>query len=305
MFKDAMLRTGNISIVLLFLFVVSVFMIDNRIVRGMVFNLANVQFLSRVTLDHPVNISGSAPYLRAIVAFRQRRYRKAALLLQKANSNTLVRWYLAQSYNEIGEWQMALRCLTLNNSVERILYKDILFQRLPAVSEQEQKQWLEYIREVYPDMIIPYSENLLRNQDFYKAEMWAKSAPDYEQSVEALLIIGRSYYYTNRQGKAKKVFQSAYVKFPGERTAYWYGRTLLVMGESESAIPLLKESVQSAHHYSPAVHLVYLSRAYAQSGLCANAYSALEQASQEDIQGIFAEQIKSIRINIPAICQNP
>jgi len=274
------------------------FVLSKNLVQLLFSNLDNVQFLSKAIYGNFDVTHRNSLYFQGFAAFKQQNYEQSIVVLQRLDSNTLARWYLAQAYDKVDKWYKALEYLDLNVAMERQLYGDILLARLPNASDQEQYEWIERVRKEYPDNIILYAQHLLRSQRFEQARIWAKSAPDYEQSVEALILVGRSYFYTNQMVEAINVFRLAYTRFPGDLTAYWYGRTFLVIGKLDMAILLLEEAIQTDDAYLKAFYMIDLSNAYVQIGQCTEANFILNQALQQNIRDLPTDRVESIHKRI-------
>ena len=268
-------------------------------------NLVNLRLLSSLWQEKEALLLNGSSYLQGVVAFQQQRYTQAIMWLRRATSAdpALVRWYLAQAQNKNGDWQTALGVLDLRVPAELRLSAIILFEHLPALPPEEQARWQQRIRQEYPEMLVLYAAHLLTTQQFDQAEEWAKLTPDYAQSVDAQMIVGRSYFYTGRMAEAEAVFQSIYTQLPVCATAYWYGRVLAYNGKLQMAIPLLEEAVQETQDSVVSWYLLELGGVYAQVGRCAEARAAFELALQRDMSVENAERIAAARANMVESCE--
>lgn len=269
-------------------------------------NIANLRIVSDVMKQKKSEPpSAASPYLQGVYNFKQGRYPEAVALLQQViPRNIPVRWYLAQVLSKTGDWNASLHVFDPSLDSERKLYADLLFEFLPTLSMDKQKQWQQRMVLDYPDLIIPYAGHLLAKNEYGQAQVWARLTPNYAKSVEAQSIVGQAYFYTSQYTEAEKIFRSAYEQLPGHSTLYWYGRTLLFEGKADLAIPLLQHAVQLAKGDTiSAWYLGDLGIAYGQLGNCIDANAALDHALELDRRPTQVQRIESLRDSLPITCR--
>ncbi len=101
-----------------------------------------------------------------------------------------------------------------------------------------------------------------------------------------------------RSSPTEKSFKAAYIQLPDSSSAYWYGRTLDIRGESALAIPLLEQAVERAPVGFRVWCLRELGIAYGHVGRYAEANAAFDLALQLDGTRSNAERIAAARATV-------
>lgn len=270
------------------------------------FNLGNLSAVSQMLSHRERNLGENLPqtdYVSGIVAFRQQDYKNAIHHLSQVppGGQGSANWFLVQALNESGDWERALDAIDLDVNAERVLYVNTLFEHRDQMSSQEQAARIELIKR-YPDMILVYAHHLLSSDQFAEAGVWARQVPDYEQSISAQLMVGRSYFYSGRLEEAERIFQSLSLESRTPDVLYWYGRTVFKNGKQEQGIALLEEAVEAAKRSYGARYLQDLAISYAMAGRCLDAQSAIELGLQWDSSPGYSKGAEGVQDRISSLC---
>jgi len=274
------------------LFIVSFFLV---ILQALISNISdirrNLENVSVVfdlkSLKVPDSHIGASPYLLGMSALQQNHLTQAIFLFNQAwfHNHLFARQRLVESNLKAGNWQEALRVLDLNYSGEREYYKQILAEHLPTLSVDEHNQWRQLVSGKLPESITYFANFLLHAQQFEEAENWAKSSPIYARSLEQQVIVGASYFYRNQLNEAAQVFARVYQQQPNASHAYWYGRTLLYMGQPDRSVHFLETATQLERGAISLWYLHDLSQAYVALSRCEDAKTVLDFAFSRQPSG--------------------
>lgn len=266
----------------------------------------NIVLLRNLTIpgiESPVHAS---PYLRAVAAYHRGDYTAAFDFFRKLSldDKSLSRHWIASSLAASGEWRQAIDQLDLNYAHDRELMASILLPRLPSMIEYERSEWEQLIRSSVPEIALKYAAILLANGEYEKSDWWAHVVPNYDQSQEAQLISGQSYFYRSGQMEtAVRIFDDTYRRFPNAATAYWLGRALAYQGQVKAAIPLLQEAVNSQGVSSTlAWYLLELGAAYVKIGRCQDVVSVVVRFDELAIKMHLPPELMSGKTAILSEC---
>ena len=271
-------------------------------------NVANVRLMSLTREDDLLEEDQASAYLRGVVYLKHGLYSQAVEALNSTQSPNplLVNWYLAQAQEKVGNWQIALSLLNENVPAHMKLYISILVKHLKELPLEQQDIWLEKVKQ-YPDMMVQFAAQLLAEAQYEQTAEWIVQIPDYEKSVDALLILGQSYFYRSGEAeRAEVTFRLVYQLSPDKNTAFWYGRSLVYTGKPDQALSLLTEAVAKASSLSEtARYLLVLGSVQAQLGHCREAREAYAQSLKMDASQENVQRVALVNASLSQTCVQP
>jgi tetratricopeptide (TPR) repeat protein len=224
--------------------------------------------------------AAASPALRAAAALQagEPLVALAALAPPHKLATSLERSLYAQGLEATGDWRAAAQLLADEQPLPRHLLIGLLGPHLAELSSDELAFWRQQISGRDSFMLLDLANKLLLAGNYDAAEQWARALPSFEQSPDARRIVGQAYLGRGEHAEAERIFAGLYQEFPDPLLANLYGRTLLLAGRIDQAIPLLQAAAQDEEENQRAVYLADLALALAQSGRCTEASAAAEQA---------------------------
>lgn len=268
-------------------------------------NRANVALAAAIAQHAPNAPSGGSNYLLGVQSVQQQDYTTARAFFHQVDltHHALARWRMAQTFIAQGQWQDGLPVLTPITVGERQLFVVTLSAHLLDLTPAEDTVWQQRTGQVAPTYTVELARQLLRSGQYTRAESWARTAPQFADSSEAHVVVGDSYFYTERYPEALQAYKTAYQLQPTGAVAYAYGLTLLTLGHPTQAIPPLAESVQRAvNHPLAAWYASSLAIAYAQANQCTEAASTLTLSIKYDSSNENASRIAAAQQTISTLC---
>lgn len=244
-------------------------------------NAESLDILWAVKTESTQNISFGTHnfYLKGVLAFRQHQYERAAVAFQKTDlqHSFLSRWFLAQALLEQGNWKAAINVFHPQSKQDSVAAAAILYKKWPEQHSIERQDWEMLMQSYYPLLALDYARQILRYQEFAQAENVIRYFPKFNDSSDAQIVLGQSFFYRNELDKAEQYFHRAYLLVKTTEASYWYGRVLRINGNAKRALPFLQEASKETGSIVT-WYLYELSLAYMDLHLCGKAKESIEVA---------------------------
>ena len=285
--KHLLIYSKHLKIISLFQFslYVAIFLIlTTKCTKQFQFNLGHSsQLISITSPSHQDKISSfpATNFINGVTAFQQQDYLAATQYFSQASKHReqLVHWYLIQAQSHTDQWVDALDSINLQNTTERLLFVKLVFEKRALISSSEMEERL-YIIQQYSDMTILYAHYLLSDNQFSQAASLVKSLPDYDQLINARLIVGRSLFYSGQLNEAEQIFDELHKEVQSPDILFWYGKTLANNAKLEQGISMMEQAVSASKEQHISKYLVDLSLSYALIGRCSDANTAIHHVLQ-------------------------
>lgn len=272
-------------------------------------NLGNLAVMNALrgnqeSMDGVIFVDRASPYLQGVAAYRTSNFIEARSHFQAATSThyDLARYYMLESALAQGDWETVLTEFDITKTRERIFPIKILAEHGDEIRADQREKYMGMIISD-PILSSAYLHQLLTQNRFDEVIEFAPVIPNYAESVQLQLMVGRAYFYKRDYRNSAIVFQNIHTQQPTLDNTIWLGKALFNSGQQEEGLRYLEAILQepAGRRYIP--YLVDLSVAYAVAARCFDAQEVLNGATESDRTGAHRTLLEGAKQTVADRCQ--